>query len=89
MWKSTSELDYPEKYCVDLCEAPRHRADAIGDNVASMAWKLHAIEQTELRRKYRADGVGRPKFDFHTDEDDAAPRTYVIKGLQRFPPTAS
>ena len=66
VWKSTSELDYPEKYCVDLCEAPRHRADAIGDNVASMAWKLHAIEQTELRRKYRADGVGRPKFDFHT-----------------------
>ena len=31
-----------------------------------MAWKLHAIEQTQLRRKYRADGVGRPKFDFHT-----------------------
>ena len=50
VWKSTSELDYREKYCVDLCEAPRHRADAIGDNVASMAWKLHAIEQTELRR---------------------------------------
>jgi hypothetical protein len=31
-----------------------------------MAWKLHAIEQTQLGRKYRADGVGRPKFDFHT-----------------------
>ena len=31
-----------------------------------MAWKLHAIEQTQLRRKYRVDGVGRPKFDFHT-----------------------
>ena len=30
-----------------------------------MAWKLHAIEQTQLRRKYRVDGVGRPKFDFH------------------------
>jgi hypothetical protein len=59
--KSTSELDYPEKYCVDLCEAPRHRADAIGDNVASMAWELHAIEQTELRRKYRADG-GAPEI---------------------------
>ena len=27
---------------------------------------LHAIEQTQLRRKYRVDGVGRPKFDFHT-----------------------
>ena len=31
-----------------------------------MAWKLHAIEQTQLRREYRVDGVGRPKFDFHT-----------------------
>ena len=31
-----------------------------------MAWELHAIEQTQLRRKYRVDGVGRPKFDFHT-----------------------
>ena len=31
-----------------------------------MAWKLHAIEQTQLRRQYRVDGVGRPEFDFHT-----------------------
>ena len=31
-----------------------------------MAWKLHAIEQTQLRRQHRVDGVGRPKFDFHT-----------------------
>ena len=38
VWKSTSELGYPEKYCVDLREPPRHRADvATGDNVASMA----------------------------------------------------
>ena len=37
-----------------------------GDDVAPMAWKLHAIEQTQLRRKCRVDGVGRPKFDFHT-----------------------
>ena len=29
-------------------------------------WNFHAIEQTQLRRKYRVDGVGRPKFDFHT-----------------------
>ena len=28
--------------------------------------KLHAIEQTQLRRQHRVDGVGRPKFDFHT-----------------------
>ena len=30
-----------------------------------MAWKLHAIEQTQLRRQHRVDGVGRPKFDSH------------------------
>ena len=29
-------------------------------------WNFHAIEQMQLRRKYRVDGVGRPKFDFHT-----------------------
>ena len=27
---------------------------------------LYAIEQTQLRRQHRVDGVGRPKFDFHT-----------------------
>ncbi len=32
-----------------------------------MAWKLHAIEQTQLQRQHRVDGAGRPKFDFHTD----------------------
>ena len=38
VWKSTSELGYPEKHCVDLREPPRHRTDAVtGDNVASMA----------------------------------------------------
>ena len=31
-----------------------------------MAWNFHAIEQTQLRRRYRVDGVGRPRFDFHT-----------------------
>ena len=35
-----------------------------------MAWKLHAIEQTQLRRQHRVDGVGRPKFDFHTGGED-------------------
>ena len=29
VWKSTSELGYPENYCGDLREPPRHRADAI------------------------------------------------------------
>ena len=32
------------------------------DNVASMAWKLHAIEQTQLRRQHRDDGVGAPEI---------------------------
>ena len=39
------------------------------DNAASMAWKLHAIEQTQLRRQHRDDGAGRLKFDFHTGHD--------------------
>ena len=38
----------------------RHRYE---DNVASMAWKLHAIEQTQLRKQHRDDGVGRLKLD--------------------------
>ena len=33
-----------------------------------MAWTPHAIEQTQLRRQHRVDGVGRPKFDFHTGD---------------------
>ena len=28
VWKSTSEIGYPDKYCVYLREPPRHRADA-------------------------------------------------------------
>ena len=32
-----------------------------------MARKLHAIEQTQLQRQHRVDGVGRPKFYFHAD----------------------
>ena len=35
-----------------------------------MAWTPHAIEQTQLRRQHRVDGVGRPKFDFHTGGED-------------------
>ena len=34
--------------------------------LASMACNLHAIEQMQLRGRRRVDGVGRPKFDFHT-----------------------
>ena len=28
VWKSTSELGYPENYCGGLRDPPRHRADA-------------------------------------------------------------
>ena len=35
-----------------------------------MAWKLDAIEQMQLPRQRRVDGVGRPKFDFHTGDGD-------------------
>ena len=41
----------------------------------SIAWtfvSLHAIEQMQLRRQHRVDGVGRPTFDFHTVADDCA-----------------
>ena len=55
-WKSTSELRY-------FTPSSRHGR---GENVASMAWNRHAIEQTQLRRQHRVDGVGRAKFDFHT-----------------------
>ena len=37
--------------------------------VASMAWNLDAIEQTQLWRQHRVDGVGRLKFDSHTGRD--------------------
>jgi hypothetical protein len=61
-WKSSSEWGY-------LTPSSRR---GHGDNVASMAWKLHAIEQTQLRRQYHEDGVGRPKFDFHTGRREVA-----------------
>ena len=31
-----------------------------------MAWNLDAVEQAQLLRQHRVDGVGRAKFDFHT-----------------------
>ena len=30
--------------------------------------ELYVIAQTQLRRQHRVDGVGRPKFDFHTGD---------------------
>ena len=30
-----------------------------------MACNRHTIEQTQLLRQHRVDGVGRPEFDFH------------------------
>ena len=37
-----------------------------------MAWKLHAIAQTQLRRQYHEDGAGHPKFDFHAGRREVA-----------------
>ena len=40
---------------------------------------LHAIEQTQLWRQHRDDGVGRLKLDFHTGRhDDGAGRNVTI-----------
>ena len=61
--ESTSELGY-----VNL------HIGSYGDNVASMAWKLHAIEQMQLQGRRRVGRAGRPKFDFHTDPNKASPR---------------
>ena len=38
VWKSTSELGYPENYCGDLCEPPRHPADAV-TGTTSRRWR--------------------------------------------------
>ena len=38
-------------------------------NIAWTFVSLHAIEPTQLRRRHHADGVGRLKFDFHTDRN--------------------
>ena len=34
VWKSTSELGYPENYCGDLRGHPRHRADAVAETTS-------------------------------------------------------
>ena len=47
---------------------------------------LHAIEQTQLRRQHRVDGVGRPKFDFHTG---SAIRRTATNLLERSEPYGS
>ena len=57
VWKSKSELRQPERHQ----SRRRNRC-----NLASMALALPAIEQMQLRGRRRGDGLGRPKFDFHT-----------------------
>ena len=37
--------------------------------IASMAYKLHAIEQTQSQGQCRVDGLRRLKFDFYTGVD--------------------
>ena len=64
VWKSTSELGYPENYCGDLCEPPRHRAAAVTGTtsrrwrgistpssrhrIASMAWAARNCISTQV-----------------------------------------
>ena len=52
--KSTSEL-------LRTSMASSH-CSYYGGNVASMAYKLHAIEQMQLRERRRVDSVGRPRL---------------------------
>ena len=42
-----------------------------------MAWKLHAIDQMQLRKQHRGNGVGRPKFDFHTGYGEPGATTII------------
>ena len=72
VWKSTSELNYLRNIAWTFVNihAMMSSRRSHGDIVASMAWILHAIEQMQLRRQHRADGVGRPELNSHTDRDE-------------------
>jgi len=48
-WKSSSEFDYPENYCVDLREPPSHRADA-DTGTTSRRW--HGLATPSSRCSY-------------------------------------
>ena len=70
VWKSTSGLGHSSLHAIEPTRRwPGHPTPSsrrsYGDNIASMAWPPHAVEQTQLRRQHRVDGVGRPNFDFH------------------------
>ena len=43
---------------------------------------LHAIAQTQPRKARRVDGVGRPKFDFHTGGLDVQCPVRLLHGLE-------
>jgi hypothetical protein len=43
-----------------------------------MAWNRHAIEQTQLRRRHRVDGVRRPKFDSTQVAYAGSPAPYIF-----------
>ena len=49
VWKSTSVLGYPEKYCVDLRDPPRHRAGAF-TGTTSRQWPGNSTPSS--RRSY-------------------------------------
>jgi hypothetical protein len=58
--------------------------------VASMAWNLDAIEQTQLRRQHRVDGVGRLKFYISTQVKVPVGAVWKLLPWNRgLPPTCS
>jgi hypothetical protein len=56
-----SQCDPVWKHCVDLRGPPRHRTDAV-TATTSRRWRRISTPSSS----HRVDGMGRPKFDFHT-----------------------
>ena len=46
---------------------------------------LHVIAQTQLRGRRRVDGVGRPKFDFHTALSMSSSRSWTMVTIASAP----
>ena len=59
VWKSTSELGYPEKYCVDLREPPRHRTDAVTGDVGRQR-RVHGLKTPRHRADAATETTSRP-----------------------------
>merc|ERR1719258_229561 len=57
VWKSSSEFSHPEHNCErpSSTSTPSSRRSYV-NNIASMAWNLHAIEQMQSQDNCRVDG---------------------------------